>query len=81
MEFTRQSILQFLCAEFGIDPTTIDDNTPLISSGIIDSLGVMDFVGFISQAANVVVAGSDVRLINLDTVNSVLTFVASKVTG
>lgn len=78
MVLTRQSILQFLGAEFGIDTNAMDGDTPLISSGIIDSLGVMNFVEFIAQTANVVVAGSDVRLKNLDTVNRVLDFVASK---
>jgi acyl carrier protein len=81
MPISEQSILQFLSKEFEIDPREIDGNTPLISSGVIDSLGVIDFVEFISKSAGIRVDASEVRLNNLDTLNLVQEFVARKVGG
>jgi acyl carrier protein len=81
MPITQQSILQFLCTEFDIDPTDFDGNTTLISSGIIDSLGVIHFVEFISKSAGIQVDASEVRLNNLDTMNLVQDFVVRKVGG
>ncbi len=81
MPISEQSILQFLSREFDIDSKKVDGNTPLISSGIIDSLGVIDFVEFISKSAGIQVDASEVRLNNLDTMNLVLDFVARKVVG
>lgn len=79
MPISEQSILQFLNKEFDINSKVVDGDTPLISSGIIDSLGVIDFVEFISKSAGIQVDASEVRLNNLDTMNLVLDFVARKV--
>jgi acyl carrier protein len=81
MPISEQSILQFLSKEFDIDSKGIDGNTSLISSGIIDSLGVIHFVEFISKAGGIQVDASEVRLNNLDTMNLVQEFVARKVGG
>jgi acyl carrier protein len=79
MPISEQSILEFLNKEFDIDSKEIDGNTPLISSGIIDSLGVINFIEFISKSAGIQVDASEVRLNNLDTMNLVHDFVARKV--
>jgi acyl carrier protein len=81
MPITQQSILQFLSSEFAINSKELDGNSALISSGIIDSLGVIDFVEFISKSAGIHVDASEVRLNNFDTINLVLGFVARKLGG
>jgi acyl carrier protein len=78
MPITRESIFAFLRDEFDIDTVGIDADAPLISSGIVDSLGVMHFVEFISQAAGIKIDSTEVRIKNLDTVNLVLQFAAQK---
>jgi len=78
MQELRSSIYQFLSDEFAVDAGAMADNTPLISAGVIDSLGVIDYVEFLSKLAHVTIENSEISLKNLDTVGRALEFVASK---
>lgn len=78
MSLTRESIIQFLDTELGIDVTKISDETELLSSGIVDSLAVMDLVTFVSDEAGIRVRTSDITLENFNTLPAILEFSAAK---
>jgi acyl carrier protein len=53
----------------GEPPDTLRHDTPLISSGIIDSLAVLDLVTFIEQTFAVRLAEEDLDRERLDTID------------
>jgi acyl carrier protein len=65
-----QQLLQFVREELasGADPTTIDENTPLIDGGLIDSMGLMRLIVFIEERGGVRVPDSEVLPDNFQTV-------------
>jgi acyl carrier protein len=78
MSLTRETIIQFLDAELGVDVESVSDETELLSSGLVDSLAVMDLVTFVSREAGVKVNTSDITLNNFNTIPGILQFTAEK---
>ena len=78
MSLTRESIIEFLDAEFGVDGKDVSDDTELLSSGLVDSLAVMDLVTFVSEEAGVRVRSADITLDNFNTIPGILQFTAAK---
>jgi acyl carrier protein len=78
MAVTLASLREFFDRELGVDPKTLDEQTPLFSSGVVDSLGVMQLVEFITAEAHIKVSASEIKLDNLDTVQRILDFIARK---
>ncbi|HEY5933179.1 MAG TPA: acyl carrier protein [Kofleriaceae bacterium] len=52
----------------GEDPTSLTDDTPLLSAGIIDSLAVLDMVSFIEKEFAVRLEQEDLGRDRLDTI-------------
>lgn len=78
MSLTRESIIEFLDAEFGVDSKDVSDDTELLSSGLVDSLAIMDLVTFVSHEAGVKVRSADITLDNFNTIPGILHFTAAK---
>ena len=78
MSLTKESIIEFLDAEFGVDSKDVSDDTELLSSGLVDSLAVMDLVTFVSEEAGVRVRSADITLDNFNTIPGILQFTAAK---
>ena len=55
-----------------------DDDASFLEEGIVDSIGVLELVGFIEEAFGVVVDDMDVIPDNFDTVNKLTAYVQSK---
>ena len=55
-----------------------DDDDSFLEEGIVDSIGVLELVGFIEEAFGVVVDDMDVIPDNFDTVNKLTAYVQSK---
>jgi acyl carrier protein len=56
----------------------LKDTDALLESGILDSLGVLDVVGFIEQAFSVGVADDELVPENFQTIECIATFIANK---
>jgi len=56
---------------------SIDDDTALFSSGIIDSMGVIALVEFIETHTGRKIKPTEITLENFDSVNSILRFISS----
>ena len=73
----------FVLEEFlpGEDPSLLEPSTPLISSGILDSIATVRLVSFLEDEFAIEFAAFEVSTENLDTLESIERFVADKLTG
>lgn len=55
-----------------------DDNISLLESGIIDSLGVLDVVGFLEQSFNIRIEDDELTPENFGTIKCMVSFVGKK---
>lgn len=74
----KNALLTYLADNFDVDMEDIDDDTPLFSSSLMDSFGMIDLVTFIEAEAKVKFGALDMHLDNLDSVNQILAFIDSK---
>ena len=81
MAVTKDTLTSYLKDKIGVDTSTIDDQTPLFSSGLIDSFSLVDLMTFIETEGGFKLNPADVNLENLDTVERILTFSATQVSG
>lgn len=56
----------------------IKDSDPLLESGVLDSLGVLDLVSFVEQEFSVHVADEELVPENFQTIDRIAAFVESK---
>lgn len=80
MEGIRDAVRQYIQQEFlaADDPTVLKNTTPLVSSGILDSIATMKLVSFLEERFNIELQPHEVDTDNLDTLDSIATLVQSK---
>ena len=78
MGIIKDALLTYLADNFDVDMEDIEDDTPLFSSNLLDSFGMIDLVSFIESEAAVKFGALDMHLDNLDSVNQILAFIESK---
>jgi acyl carrier protein len=76
MKQTPQNLIQFLTSTLEVDLVEVD--TPLFSSGLLDSVTMLDLIGFIESSTGIEVQQQDVTLANFDSVERIVRFVESK---
>ena len=74
------SLRQFLEDNFlGMRPgLVIDGTTPLLASGIVDSMGVLELLSYLEGTFGVIVEDDEVVEANLGTLDDLVRFVATK---
>jgi acyl carrier protein len=70
----KSQIVAFLGSELGVDATTVSDDTPLFSSGLIDSFSLVRLMVFLESEGQFRINPTDVSLDNMDTVSRILRF-------
>ena len=76
---TAGSIRSFIGQKFpAARKRSIDDGTPLLESGIIDSLGMLDLVAFLEQTFNITVADDELIPDNFADISRMAAFADSK---
>ena len=80
MPAMEQEIRAFLADVFflGEDPGALPGDKSLIESGIVDSTGVLELVGFLEEEYAISIADEELVPENLDTVNNIVRFVDGK---
>ncbi|WP_134726302.1 phosphopantetheine-binding protein [Paracoccus luteus] len=73
---TRDDLLYFLRRVAGDD--TLGAETPLFSTGLIDSIAMMQVIGYLEDHGQVRIGTEDVTLDNLDTADRMLALVAAR---
>ena len=64
----------------GIDITTISDDDSLWQEGIIDSLGMLEFMAFVESEFRIKISNDDLVPENFDSVRNISRYVESKIT-
>lgn len=56
----------------------LEDSTPLMEAGILDSTGVVELVSFLEKQFNISIADEEITAENLNSLENMARFVASK---
>jgi acyl carrier protein len=77
---TTSVIERFIVDELimGDSRTRLDYDQPLVSSGVIDSLGILRLIAFIEEKFGVQVEDDELLSENFETINIIKQFVESK---
>ena len=78
-----QTVKDFILAEFlpGEDPLQLTDATPLVTSGILDSIATMKLATFLEDHFKIELAAHDLSVDHLNTVADIVKLVESKRLG
>jgi acyl carrier protein len=73
----KQALKAHLSHELGLSPAEIADDTELFSSGLLDSLRVIDLIEFVERLSGARLPAAALRLEHFDSVERIERFVAS----
>ena len=73
-------IRQFITEHFPLarKQSSFEDDSSLLKSGIIDSLGIQDLLSFIEEEFKITIFDEDLQLENFETISTTVTFIRSK---
>ena len=75
----NQQIRKFIMEKFPLArKQQVKDSDPLLESGVLDSLGVLDLVTFVEQEFSIHVADDELIPENFQTIDRIASFVESK---
>ena len=78
-ESVRSEILEFILAHFpAAKRHTLTPDTTLLESGIVDSVGILEIVGFIEQKFQVTVGDDDLVPENFSSVGNIAAFIEAR---
>ncbi len=74
------TVKSFILDQFlpGEDPDELTTDTPLMSTGILDSLATLKLVTFLEQEFDIAVEAHEADASNLDTIDAIADMVAKK---
>ena len=75
---SRERLIDYLVDQFSLRSDEVADATPLFSGGLLDSFNLVDLVGFLERECKCKVGAMEVNLENLDSIERILRFAASK---
>ncbi len=77
---TRQTIRKFILENFLFtdDPAALSDGKSFLSSGMIDSTGVLEIMYFVEETFGISISDDEMVPENLDSVENLVAFVARK---
>jgi acyl carrier protein len=76
----HDTVKKFILEQFlpGEDPNDLTDDTPLMSTGILDSLATLKLVTFLESAFDITVEAHEADAENLDSLDLITALVARK---
>lgn len=76
----QSAVKSFLMTEFlpGEDPNELTPSTPLISAGILDSIGTLKLVTFLEETFQVTIEAHEADMEHLNTLDDISALVLSK---
>jgi acyl carrier protein len=76
----QREIQDYILQEFlpGEKPENLTESTPLISGGILDSIGMLKLVKFVEEKYGIAVEAHEVDVENFDTITLIANFVRAK---
>ena len=81
MDDLKRQIKEFIMTEVApeLELTEIDDDEPLIESGIVDSLGVLRIMAFLDESFDIDLSSGEIRLENFKDVRTICAVVQEQV--
>ncbi len=76
----KEQIRQYILSEFlpGESPANLKDDTPMRTSGVLDSMATLQLVTFVEERFGIEVEAREAGVNNFDSVNSIAAFVERK---
>ena len=76
----EKTVKNFLLTEFlpGEDPALLTDSTPLVTSGILDSIATMKLTAFLEEEFKIELSAHEMSVEHLNTVADIVRLVESK---
>jgi acyl carrier protein len=80
MDNAREELRQYILEEFlaGEKSSNLKDDTPLRTSGILDSVATLKLVSFIEERYGIEVEAHEVGNDNFDSIDSIASFIQGK---
>ena len=79
MQDLKGQIRSFIVDNFLFgDDDGLDDQISFLDSGIVDSMGILEIVNFISEEFQVTVADEDLLPENLDSIDNIANYLSSR---
>ena len=80
MTDVEQTVKSYILTEFlsGEDPAQLTATTPLVTTGILDSLATLKLVAFLEERFAIAVGAHETDSDNLDTIERIAALVESK---
>lgn len=78
MKLGPNELREFIEESLGVDVAEVENDSPLFSSGVIDSASLVELIVFVEAEGGVKFDPDDVTLDNLDSIDQILAFVAAK---
>jgi acyl carrier protein/D-alanine--poly(phosphoribitol) ligase subunit 2 len=75
---TVDELLDYVSEKANVDRSQLATDSPLFSSGILDSMSVLELTAFVEKKARIRFSAAEISLENLDSVDRILSFVDSK---
>lgn len=76
----KSTIRQFILTEYlpGEDPSELTNDTPMVSSGILDSLAILKLITFLESTFEIEVEAHEADEDHLNTLDDIVNLVLSK---
>ncbi|MDP9171884.1 MAG: acyl carrier protein [Acidobacteriota bacterium] len=83
MDNIKEELRQFILSRFlpGETASNLRDDTPLRTSGILDSVATLQVVSFLEEHYGIQVEAHEAGVENFDSIDSIAAFVKSKASG
>jgi acyl carrier protein len=80
MDDIKEELRRYILAEFlpGEKPSNLKDDTPLRTSGILDSVATLKMVTFVEENYGIEVEAHEAGVENFDSIDAIASFVKSK---
>jgi acyl carrier protein len=78
----QQRVRQFIMENFYVsDPADLADDSLLVTSGIVDSTGMLELIAFVESEFDVRIGDAEMTPENLESIGRIAAFVARKRQG
>src|SRR5262245_23589034 len=76
----KASVKAYILGEFlpGEDPSALSDDTPLVTTGIIDSIAMLNLVVFLERQFSITLEAHEATVDHLNTLDDIARLVSSK---
>ncbi|MET0082034.1 MAG: acyl carrier protein [Sedimenticola sp.] len=73
-----EMLKEFMESELNIETSDLEIDTPLFSSGVIDSFSLVSLLSFVESTFNFRVGPTDVNLANFDSLGRMLAYIENR---